>query len=168
VNRGTYGDTKLDGAKFWVSGDLGGDFATGQTDWAVVTFDKATSNEQRDALAAILSHVYPVKWGSLKTAEGNIRWAAARDSAHATIDGGKTAEVKLKRFAGEAADKPVVIRNLKYFGATHNDGFIMMPNEVEAYRVGDKPYEFKGTNGFMITIEADSPAAAPAAAAAGH
>src|SRR5260370_35443062 len=38
VNKGTYGNVKLDGAKFWVSGDLGGDFSMGQMDWAVVTF----------------------------------------------------------------------------------------------------------------------------------
>jgi hypothetical protein len=24
---------------------------------------------------------------------------------------------------------------------------------VEAYRIGDKPFEFKGTNGFMITFD---------------
>jgi hypothetical protein len=28
-----------------------------------------------------------------------------------------------------------------------------MANEVEAYRSGDKTYEFKGTNGFMITLD---------------
>ncbi len=27
VNKGHYGDTKLDGALFWVAGDLGGDFS---------------------------------------------------------------------------------------------------------------------------------------------
>ena len=37
VNKGTYGDTKLDGAKFWVAGDLGGDFSKGEMDWAVLT-----------------------------------------------------------------------------------------------------------------------------------
>src|SRR5437764_12841603 len=30
VNKGHYGDTSLDGAKFWVAGDLGGDFSKGQ------------------------------------------------------------------------------------------------------------------------------------------
>jgi hypothetical protein len=29
----------------------------------------------------------------------------------------------------------------------------MMPNEVEAYRIGDKAFEYKGTNGFMITLD---------------
>jgi hypothetical protein len=42
-----------------------------------------------------------------------------------------------------------------------------MANEVEAYRAGDKAYEFKGSNGFMITIDVNSnDAAAPAPASA--
>jgi hypothetical protein len=51
---------------------------------------------------------------------------------------------------------PIVISNLKFFGAPRNDGFILMPNEVEAYRAGSKPFEFKGTNGLMITIDISS------------
>jgi hypothetical protein len=31
-----------------------------------------------------------------------------------------------------------------------------MPNEVEAYRVGPKAFEFRGTNGFMITVDINS------------
>ena len=50
-------------------------------------------------------------------------------------------------------DGPIVIKNLKYFGVPRNEGFIMMPNEIETYRLGDKAFEFKGTNGFMITID---------------
>src|SRR6187431_2886922 len=33
VDRGAFGETKLDGAKFWVAGDLGGDFSTGEMNW---------------------------------------------------------------------------------------------------------------------------------------
>ncbi|MBI3272618.1 MAG: hypothetical protein HYZ53_26750 [Planctomycetes bacterium] len=54
------------------------------------------------------------------------------------------------------ADAPVVIQRLKYWGARRNEGFVLMPNEVEACRVGDKPFEFKGTNGFTIRIGAAS------------
>ena len=50
-------------------------------------------------------------------------------------------------------EESVVIRNLKYFGAARNDGFVLMPNEIEAYRVGPKAFEYSGTNGFMITID---------------
>lgn len=155
VNKGSYGNVRLDGTKFWVAGDLGGDFSKGMMDWAVVTLDKATSKEQRDAIAAMLGSVYPVQWNSLTTAEGDIAWTPGKDEAHATIDGGKTAEVALKRFQG-MTDDPIVIKNLKYWGVQRNDGFIMMPNTVEAYRAGTKPFEFKGTNGFMITIDTGS------------
>jgi hypothetical protein len=32
----------------------------------------------------------------------------------------------------------------------------MMPNELEAYREGPKAFEFKGTNGFMLTFDMTS------------
>ena len=32
----------------------------------------------------------------------------------------------------------------------------MMPNEIETYREGDKAFEFKGTNGFMLTFDMNS------------
>jgi hypothetical protein len=56
----------------------------------------------------------------------------------------------------------MVLKNMKYWGASSNDGFVMMPNSVEATRTGDKTFEFKGTNGFMITINIDSKTAPPA------
>src|ERR1700730_11958101 len=109
VNEGHYGTTSLNGAKFWITGDLGGDFSQGQMDWALVTFDKATSKEQREALGAILPHVFPVKWNSFKTTEGSIdTWEFDKDMARATLDGGKTAEVRLHRFPGNTND-PIVI-----------------------------------------------------------
>jgi uncharacterized protein DUF1326 len=156
VNRGHYGNVKLDGLKFWVAGDLGGDFSKGQMDWAVLTFDKTMTKEQRAGVAAIVGHIYPVKWNSLTTAEGTIdTWKYDKDSAYAALDGGKSAEVKLKRHPGNT-NEPVVIKNLKYWGTLRNDGFVLMPNEVEAYRVGEKAFEFKGTNGFMITFDINS------------
>ena len=169
INKGHHGAVQLAGAKFWVAGDLGGDFSKGMMDWAVVTFDKATTKEQRDAIAAIVGHLYPVKWNSLTTAEGEIAWTASKDSARATLDGGKSAEVSLQRPAGNAmTGEPVVIKNLKYWGAPRNDGFVLMPNTIEAYRVGSKPFEFKGTNGFMITFDIDSKSVAPKTGAAGR
>jgi hypothetical protein len=169
VNRGHHGAVRLDGAKFWVSGDLGGDLASGTFDWAVVTFDRAMTKEQRDAVAEILGSLYPVKWNSLTTAEGEIAWTAGKESARATIDGGRSAEVALQRPASAAmSGDPVVIKNLKYWGAPRNDGFVLMPNTVEAYRVGEKAFEFKGTNGFMITFDIDSKSVARKSGAAGR
>ena len=45
--------------------------------------------------------------------------------------------------------------------APRNDGFVLMPNKVEAYKLGDKAFEYKGTNGFMITIDINSKDGAP-------
>lgn len=155
VNKGQSGGVKLDGAKFWVAGDLGGDFSKGQMDWAVLTFDPSVTKEQREAIGRILGHVYPVKWNSFTMGkDADMEWQAEGKSAHARLGGGKIAEVILRHPDGSAmAGGPIVIKNLKYFGVPRNEGFIMMPNEVEAYRIGDKAFEYKGTNGFMITID---------------
>jgi hypothetical protein len=166
INKGHYGSTSLDGAKFWIATDLGADFADGEMDWAVLIFDKSLTPAQREGIGAIAGHLFPVKWKSLTTSEGNIdTWEFTKDEAVALLDGGKTAEVRLKRPAGSGntAD-PIVIKNLKYWGAPRNDGFVMMgPNVVEAYRVGPKAFEYKGTNGFMVTIDITSKDVAAAA-----
>jgi hypothetical protein len=156
INRGNYGDVKLEGAKFWVVSDLGSDFSKGNMDWATLYFDKATTKEQRHAIGEIVGNLFPVKWNSLKTAEANIdTWQIQGDTAHALMDAGKTAEVKLTVMKGLNGNR-VVIQNLPYWAAARNDGFIMAKNEVEAYRQGPNAFEFKGTNGFLITIDMDS------------
>src|SRR6266571_3400724 len=142
VNRGNYGAAKLDRAKFWVAGDLGGEFAKG-AEWAVLTFDKKSSKEQRDGITAIVGKLYNIPFKSFKTAEGDIQWVAGDAESHATLDAGKTP----------------VIKDLQYWGSSKNDGFVLMPNSVEAFRAGDAPFEFSGTNGFMITFDIDSKSA---------
>jgi uncharacterized protein DUF1326 len=163
VNKGHHGAVKLDGAKFWLANDLGPDFSKGQMDWNVLTYDKATTPDQRKAIKEIVGRLFPVKWNSFTEAEADIdTWRFDNDTAVATMDGGKTAEVRLKRFPGMTS-APIVIKNLPYWGAKRHDGFVLMPNEVEAYRVGAKPFEYKGTNGFLITVDMNSDdVAAPA------
>lgn len=157
VNKGQYGATKLDGAKFWVAADLGDRFSDGELGWAIVTFDPAVTKEQRDGIAKIVvGNLFPFKWQSLTVAADQpIEWTPGKDRAIARMDGGKAGEVVLRRFQGYT-DDPIVIKNLRYWGAPRNDGFILMPNEVEAYRVGEKAFEFHGTNGFMITFDIKS------------
>ena len=156
INKGHHGATRLDGAKFWVATDLGEDVGDGELDWAVLYFDKTLSPAQREAVGVVASRLFPVKWKSFKTAEASIdKWQFDKDGAHALLDGGRTAEVKLHRFPG-MTNEPVVIHNLRYWGAPRNDGFVMMPNDVEAYRSGPDAFEFKGTNGFMITVDMNS------------
>ena len=157
VNNGHYGKVKLDGVKFWLAADLGGDFSQGQADWVEATFEPSVTKEQRQALAVILGYVYPFKWKSFAVApaDATVDWHATKDRAEARLNGGKSGELVLVRYPGMTNDS-IVIKNLRYFGAPRNDGFILMPNEVEAYRVGNKQFEYKGTNGFMITIDITS------------
>ena len=156
VNRGTYGTTDLTGAKFWIAGDLGGDFSKGQMDWAVLTFDPSVTKDQRDGIVAALGKLFPVKWNSFTVAkDADIAWSANKDMASAQLANGKEGEVILSRPQGNT-DDPIVISNLKYWGAKRNDGFILMPNKTEAYKVGDKAFEYHGTNGFMITVDVSS------------
>ena len=165
VNQGSHAGVKLDGAKFWIAGDLGGDFTKGM-DWAVVHFDPAVTKEQRAGIMEIVGYVYPAKWNSLEVKEDHpIEWKAGKDRSVAKLDGGKAAEVVLVKNQG-MTDDPIVIKNLKYWGAPRNDGFVLMANEIEAYRAGSKPYEFKGTNGFMITLDITSKDVASSSGAA--
>jgi len=153
VNKGNYGATKLDGAKFWIGMDLGAEFADGEMDWAVLHFDPAVTKEQRAGITTALGKLYPVKWKSFTVgADEPIEWTATKDRAEAKLNGGKDGQVILNRWPGNT-NEPVVINNLKYWGAKHNDGFVLMPNEIETYRLTDKAFEFKGTNGFMITFD---------------
>jgi len=165
VNKGMYGSTKLDGAKFWAAMDLGDDFSDGTMKWAVITFDPTVTKEQREGIKTVLAHLYPVKWESFEVASQDlpIEWTHNGDRAVAKLDGGKGGEVVLNGGAvSRNQSSPVVINNLKYWGAPRHTGFVLMPNEVEAYRLGPNAFEFKGTNGFMITFDIDSKTAPPA------
>jgi len=163
VNKGSFAGTKLDGAKFWVAGDLGAEFGDGEMDWAVLTFDPSVTPEQREGIKAILGQVYPVKWKSFSLAtDAPIEWHYTKDAAVAKMDNGRAAEVQLKRWPGNS-EQPVMIQNLKYWGTKRNNGFVLMPNSVEAYRLGDKAFEYKGTNGFMITFDINNKDAVAAA-----
>lgn len=156
VNRGTFGTTQLEGAKFWMAGDLGADFSKDHYDWAVLTFEPSLTKARREALIAIAHHLFPGTWNSFTVGkDATLEWKLTHDRAEARLDGGKSAEIVLRHAEGMTAD-PVIIKNLKYEGAPRNDGFILMPNEVEAYRLGPRAFEFRGTNGFMTTIDMGS------------
>ncbi len=157
VNNGSYGDVNLDGVKFWVANDTGGDFTQEKMGWAVLMFDSSMTTEQREAIQVIVGHLYPWEWNSFSVAKDDapLEWQVTQDGAEARLDGGKVAEVVLRRLGG-LADEPVVINNLAWGAETRNDGFTLMPSEVEAYRVGEKAFEYKGTNGYMVTVDMTS------------
>jgi len=157
VNAGHHGGTDLTGARFWVAGDLGNSWEDGVVDWSVVHFDPTVSSQQRDGILQVLGSLFPVEWVSFEVGEElPIEWEASADRAVATLDGGAAAEVRLVRAPQTMGEGPAVLDNIQYWAAPRHDGFVMMPNEVEAYRLGPNAFEYEGTNGFMITIDINS------------
>lgn len=153
VNKGHYGDADLAGVKFWVAGDLGDTWQDGETEWAIVTFEPGTSEAQRQGVLTALTHIFPVKWKSFTVAEdADIEWTATEDRAEAKLAGGTKAHTILNKWQGMEGETGV-LENIAYFGAARNNGFKMMPNEIETWKVGEKAFEYKGTTGFMITVD---------------
>lgn len=153
VDSGHYKDVKLDGAKVWLSNDLGSDWSTGKDSWAVVTFDPSVTPAQQAALNDIIAQLYPFKWAWLKTDTAPFSWDinTTTGTAMAKRDDGK-AEVVLERVAGNDANQEVVIKNLKYWKAQSNDGFRMWKSKHEAYEGHGEKFDYSGTNGFLVTI----------------
>lgn len=156
VNKGHHGETDLSGVKFWVAGDLGADWKEGKTEWAVVTFAPGTTDAQKGGVATALGHIFPVEWGSFEVAEdAKIEWMATEDRAEAKLAGGAKAHTILNKWDGMGGETGV-LKNIAYFAAPRNNGFTMMPNEIETWKVGDKAFEFTGTTGFMVTVDMSS------------
>jgi hypothetical protein len=153
VNTGHHGTAKLDGLKFWFAGDKG-DARTVE-----LTFEPSATKEQREGIREFLSHFLPLEWESFSEGpDATIEWKAEAVRAEAKLDGGKAAEVVLTRYAGATGEGTTVIRNMRYFASTRNDGFKILPVEHIAYRRGPKPapFEFKGTSGWTLTIDMNS------------
>lgn len=155
VNHGRHGETPLDEAKFWLAGDLGERLSDGM-EWLIVTFEPTVTPAQRQAIGKILSHVYPFPVKDLKYGkDASIEWRLTGNRAVAMLDEGKAGEIVLERFQG-ITNEPVVIHNLRYIGAPRNDGFLLMPNKIQAYHLGERAFEYRNTNGFVVTIDINS------------
>ncbi len=156
INKGHFGETDLTGVKFWIAGDLGDTWKDGETEWAIVTFHPGTTDAQKNGVTTILGHVFPVQWKSFEVFEdAEIDWVASQDRAEAKLAGGANAHIVLKKWEG-IDGKTATLANIAYFGASRNNGFKMMPNEIETWKMGDKAFEYKGTTGFMITVDMTS------------
>ena len=66
----------------------------------------------------------------------------------------KAGEVTLTRFEGPSGG-PVVINNLKYWGADHNKGFNLYKS-THHYKGHGYDYSFKDANGFTVEIDTGS------------
>lgn len=157
-----WGGVDLSGAKVWISGDLGGNFGDGTTEWAVVTFDKASTPEQRQAIVGWAQVVFPVKWGKLDTAEDEVVWEDGEKTAHAKLASGN-AEITLHKVL-DGEGKPAMVSNTPYWGSSSNTGFRLAHSD-HYFKGAQHSYNYTKRNGFMITFTAAGKLPEPAAAA---
>jgi hypothetical protein len=162
VDKGRYKDVSLDGAKVWLSNDLGSDWSTGKDSWAVVTYDTSVTPAQKAALNDIVAQLYPFKWTWLKTDTAAFTWDVdtKTGTAVARREDGK-GEVVLERVNGVNPNEEVVLKNLRYWNAQSNDGFRMWKSKHETYEGHDQKFDYSGTNGFLITIHFTGTASKP-------
>jgi len=154
VDEGHYKDVKLDGAKVWLSSDLGSEWNTGKDSWMVLTYDPSVTEPQKAALKDIvLQLMSAINWQSVKTDTAAFSWNIDTKTGVATAkrDDGK-AEVILDRWKGNNPGEETVMKNLTYWGAQSNDGFRMWKSRRERYEGQGQKFDYSDTNGFLITI----------------
>jgi hypothetical protein len=153
VRQGHSGNVKLDGAKYWLTGDLGDEWGTANKGkWVVVSFDPTTTKEQRDALAPIILKTYGLEWGELKVQEAPITVTRTGDIAEAKLGDGQLAYMKLKRIPGMDG-KGVTLHNVAYFGAQSNDGFELYKSIEHRADVAGHKFSYTDRNAFLISID---------------
>ena len=113
----------------------------------------------------ILPKLYAPNFKLLGVDAAPIEWTIDEKAGIATarLDGGKRGEVILDKWKGPDPSKEAVLTNVKYFGAQSNNGFRMWKNRRHYYDHFGKKFEYKGTNGFLVTINFQGQAGAKAA-----
>ncbi len=152
VREGSAGKVNLAGAKYWLTGDLGPEWGKGKGKWVTVSFDPATTKEQRDVLAPLILKTYGLEWPELKVQEAPITITQKGDIAEAKLGDGTMAYMKLQRVPG-ADGKGVMLRNVNYFGAKSNDGFAIYKSIEHRADVNGHKFSHPGRNAFLITID---------------
>ena len=79
--------------------------------------------------------------------DANIEFEIRENTATGTLDSGNAGIMDL---ADRNDGEPPVVNRLAYWTVPRNDGFVIMPNNVEAYHRGPHPFEHNNTTGFVI------------------
>lgn len=148
-----YGNVDLSDQVVWMSGDLGGEWHKKPGPgmplaWAVVTYDKKSSDAQRKAIGEVLNVVWVVKWGKFSTREDSIEWHDDAKMSHAKMGSGM-AEITLDKTTGPNKTSPTVIKNLQYWFTNANDGFVLAYSKH--HFDGENKFSQDHKNGFNIT-----------------
>lgn len=143
-----WGDVDLSGIKVWISGDLGDHFADGTTDWATITFDRTSTEEERAAINGWIGKVFPVTWKKVEVREDDITWEDGETSAHAELASG-FARVDLAKVIGKDGEQATML-NTPYWAANSNTGF-RLAHSTHHFE-GEPSFRFEKKNGFTITF----------------
>src|SRR5262249_15310213 len=158
-----WGNVDISDQIVWASGDLGGEWHKKPGPgmplaWVNVTFDKASSKEQRDAIGKVLGVVFPVKWGKFSAREDSISFVDAGKVAEAKMASGM-GEVHLDKAMGTDKTTPSVIKNLQYWFTNSTDGFVLACSKHH-FDGGEARISEDHKNGFTIawTVKGKIPA----------
>jgi hypothetical protein len=148
-----YGNVDLSDQVVWMSGDLGGEWHKKPGPgmplaWAVVTYDKKSTDAQKKAIGEVLNGVWVVKWGKFSTREDTIEWHDDAKMSHARMGSGM-AEITLDKAIGPDKTTPTVIKNLQYWFTNSNDGFVLAYSKH--HFDGENKFSQDHRNGFNIT-----------------
>jgi hypothetical protein len=133
-----------------------------------LTYDPATTQAQRDALTPMIVKTYGREWAEVSILEAPIEINRTKDIAEARLDGGKLASMKLQRIPG-VDGSGVVLKNVAYFDAAGNDGFVMYKSLEHRADIAGHKFSYSGKNAFLISITSrEAPAHGAMGAHAGH
>lgn len=149
IANGHMGDVKVDGAKVWLAGDLGGDF-TKPLKSVVINLEPSVTKQQEEAIKFLVGKIYPYKWQKVAVDKAPIVWEKNGINGHARLGKGQ-GDVVLTGVKG-ADGKQTVVQNLKYWGAQKNTGFYLAKG-THHYKGHGHDYSLKDSNGFFIHIE---------------
>src|SRR4029077_15540282 len=82
ITDGHVGDVDVSGKKYWLSGDLGGDFSKPKS--AIITLDTGMTKAEKDAVVFLVGKIYPFKWQSVNVDEAPVTWERHGLDAHGT------------------------------------------------------------------------------------
>lgn len=163
VEKGHFGNVKIDGMKVWLSGNLGDNFGDGKTEAVIAAFEPSVTPEQVEAFMTIATKIYPVQWEKVVMSDRTaINITHATDKHVATrADGKGKVELTLPQGSANDGKTPPSIQNLRYFGANKNAGFKLYYG-THHYSGHGYDYKYTNHNGFTIDIEAGNTAEAGA------
>jgi len=151
IEKGNYGEVKLNGMKVWMSGDMGADFSSGELKSMYLTFEPSATQEQVDAAMKVLSLVAPMKAKDTGVDRAPIVWEMKDKTAYAKLGDGQ-GEVSLSVVIGKDGKKPVVLTNIAMGAEKKNNGYTLAKSKHH-YKGHGLDYAFEGTSGGIYEVE---------------